>query len=89
MADLSPLEMIDSVRRMNRGRQLPIAVYGDQAPYLGDSRWSAPTTWIEGSVSLSSLDELFDLVTRSRRMPPLTIIDRQSYRESAAEWLNQ
>ncbi len=84
LADLAPIEMIDSVRRMNRGRQLPIAVYGDRVPYLGESRWSAPTTWIEGSVSLSSLDELFDLVKRSRRMPPLTIIDRQSYRESAA-----
>lgn len=83
LADQSPLEMVDSVRRMNRGRQLAIAVYGDQVPFLEDARWNAPTTAIEGDVSLNSVDELFDLVKRSRRMPPLTIIDRQGYREAA------
>jgi hypothetical protein len=84
LADLPPIELIDSVRRMNRGRQLPIAVYGDTAPYLGENRWAAPTTWIEGIVTLASIDELLDLVKRDRRMPPLTIVDRQSYRKSAA-----
>lgn len=88
LADLSPLEMIDSVRRMHRGRQLPIVVYGDEPPYLGDARWTAPTTWIEGSITMSSLNELFDLAQRSRRMPALTHIDRQQYRESAAAILS-
>jgi hypothetical protein len=88
-ADLPAVEMIDLVRRIDRGRRLPIAVYGGEAPFLGGERWDAPTTWIEDDVTLSSLDDLLDLVRRSRRMPPLTILDRQDYREQAASILER
>ncbi len=88
-ADLPAVEMIDLVRRMNRGRRLAIAVYGGEAPFLGEERWAAPTTWIEDEVTLSSLGSLLDLVERSRRMAPLTILDRQDYREQAASILEQ
>jgi hypothetical protein len=88
-ADLPAVEMIDLVRRINRGRRLPVAVYGGEAPFLGEERWAAPTTWMEEDVTLSSLGGLFDLVERSRRMPPLTILDRQDYRDQAASILEQ
>jgi CheY-like chemotaxis protein len=88
LADLSPIEMMDLIRRTDRGRQLPIAMFGERMPYLGEPRWDAPTTWIEGSVTMSSLQELFDLAQRGQRIPPLSILDRQRYRQSATELLN-
>jgi hypothetical protein len=83
LVDLAPIEMIDLVRRTDHGRQLPIAIFGDLPPYLGETRWDAPTTWIEGTASMSSLQELFDLVQHGKRIPPLSVVDRQQFRQSA------
>ena len=86
LVDFPPIEMIDLVRRTDLGRELPIVFYGDPpSPGVVLGRWSAPTEWIDPPASVAALDGIRDEMKRRRRLPPLTEIDRQAYREEAAE----
>jgi CheY-like chemotaxis protein len=87
LADLPPIEMVDLVRRLPRGRDVPIAFYGADGRGLGEQRWRAPTVLIELPASPAALDALLDSVQRRRSLPPLSAIDRQVYRQAAAELL--
>jgi hypothetical protein len=89
LADFSPIEMTDLIRRTNRGRQLPIVFYGAEPPGLVTARWQAPTVWIDRPASAAGLDALRDMVKRKRRLPPLSIIDRQTYRDASTQLLDQ
>jgi CheY-like chemotaxis protein len=88
LADLSPIEMTDRVRRTHRGRQLPIVFYGPEPPGLVTARWQAPTVLIGRPTSPTGLDDLREMVRRRRRLPPLSIIDRQTYRDAATQLLD-
>ena len=87
LADLPPIEMIDSVRRLDRGKQVPIVFYGPTGPDLGTKRWQAPTLWIDQPASVAELENLRRQVQQSRRIPQMTFLDRQTYQEMASELL--
>jgi len=87
ISDLPPIEMIDTVRRLDRGRQLPIVFYGPTGPDLSSRRWRAPTIWIDQPVSIAELENLRRQVKQSRRIPQMTFLDRQVYKTEAAQAL--
>ncbi|MGI9472106.1 MAG: hypothetical protein ACR2NZ_11265 [Rubripirellula sp.] len=83
LPDLPPIELVDLVRRLDRGRDVPIIFYGPDSPILGAFRWRAPTIWIDQPASTAGLEDLRNQVLRQRRLPQLTYIDRQMYRDAA------
>ncbi len=89
LPDLPPIEMVDLVRRTDRGRDVPIVFYGSEPVGLEEKRWQAPLVWIDRPASTSGLAEVLDNVRRRRRLPPLSVIDRQSLRAAAAAQLGE
>lgn len=87
LSDLPPIEMVDSVRRLNRGRQIPIVFYGPTGPDLSSRRWRAPTLWVNQPASVAELENLRRQVKQSRRIPQMTFLDRQTYQTKAAQAL--
>lgn len=87
LADLPPIEMVDSVRRLDRGRQVPIVFYGPTGPDLSSRRWSAPTLWVDQPASVAALENLRRQVKQNRRIPQMTFLDRQTYQTKAAQAL--
>ncbi len=89
LSDFPPIEMLDLVRRIDRGRDIPILFYGWEPPGIDRGRWTAPTVLIERPASTAAFDGLLDSVARRRRLPELSVIDRQSYRAAAMELLSE
>jgi hypothetical protein len=87
LSDYAPIEMIDLVRRTSKGRDIPILFYGWEPPGIDHGRWKAPTVLIERPASAAAFAALLDSVERKRRLPALSVIDRQSYRAAATELL--
>lgn len=87
LVDLPAIEMIDRVRRLDRGREVPIIFYGADAAGIQSDRWEAPTTLINRPSSVAALKDVMDRVRRQQRLPELTEIDRQIYRQAASELL--
>ena len=87
LSDLPPIEMIDTVRRLDRGKQVPIVFYGPSGPNLSDKRWRAPTIWIDQPASVTELENLRRQIQQSRRIPQMTFLDRQTYQTIAAQLL--
>ncbi|MGB0599771.1 MAG: hypothetical protein ACPGLY_24065 [Rubripirellula sp.] len=85
LSDLPPVEMVDLVRRTSRGRNLPILFYGPEDPALMWKRWDAPTVVTKMPSSAAGLYDVLDAVRRNRRLPTLTVIDRQHYRDTAEQ----
>ncbi len=94
ISDLAPIEMIDVVRRLNRGNEVPIVFYDDDgisgrsdvdSADLGLSRWPAPVMMIDPPLSAAGLDGVIRDVDRRRRLPALTALDRQRLRTEATE----
>jgi HEAT repeat protein len=90
LADLPAIEMIDLVRRLDRGREVPIVLFGaDPGEIIRARRWPAPTVLIDRPVSVAAFVGLLDAAAERRRLPALSIIDRQRYREAATAFLDQ
>ncbi len=89
LADYPPIEMLDLVRRTDRGRDIPILFYGWEPPGIGHGRWRAPTVLIERPASAAAFDGLLDTVERKRRLPAISVIDRQSFRAAATALLSE
>jgi len=87
LSDLAPIEMVDNVRRLDRGKQVPIVFYGPSGPDLSSRRWQAPTLWIDQPASIATLENLRRKVKQSRRIPQMTFLDRQTYKTLAAQAL--
>ncbi len=101
LADLSPIEMLDVVRRTGRGNQVPIVFYGSPSgsneispnqqdlDFLGrdSARWPGPMVWIDTPATAAAFDGVFDQIAQSRRLPPLSVIDRQRFRREAESWI--
>ena len=87
LSDLAPIEMVDNVRRMDRGKRVPIVFYGPSSPDLGSRRWQAPTLWIDQPNSIAELENLRREVKQARRLPQMTFLDRQTYKTLAAQAL--
>ena len=87
LADFGPVEMLDVVRRIDRGRELPIVFYGTVPARLGEGRWEAPVMLMNRPASPAGLYELLDHQQKRARMPMLTVLDRRRYRSAAQELL--
>jgi hypothetical protein len=87
LADLTPIEMLDAVRRIDRGRDIPIAFYGDEVLGLQPSRWQAPAVMIDQPISPAAFAGILADVEAGQRLPPLSAIDRQLYAEQASDLL--
>ncbi len=98
LSDFPPIELIDIVRRTNRGSRLPIVMYGvnhiarealDPDLHGADSaRWKGPTEWIEQPMTTAAYVGILDRIDRQRRLPPLSTIDRQRFRREASATLH-
>ncbi len=89
LADMTAIEMIDVVRRLNRGREVPIVFYGAEVIGLQSNRWAAVTVLVNRPASTAAFHAAITETKRRRRLPQLTAIDRQMYRETAAEMLSE
>ncbi|TWU59907.1 hypothetical protein Poly51_01800 [Rubripirellula tenax] len=96
LADLAPIEMVDIVRRAPRGGEAPIVFYDDDnqagdsegaAVALSQSRWTSSVDLIDPPVSRAGFDGLLNRIATRRRLPPLSVLDRQRFRQDAAEIL--
>lgn len=81
LADLPPIELIDRVRRMPRGRYLPIIFFGAEAEEINTERWDAVTRVIEQSTTppvfsdiIIGIDRVPRWVEADDETPPLAIL---------------
>jgi hypothetical protein len=83
LADLSPIELVDRVRRHRRSREIPIVFYGRVPEGITSPRWNGLTTVIERPVTGAAFAPVLQRVERRRLLPPLSRVDRRRYRETA------
>ena len=97
LSDLPPIQLIDLVRRTSLGSQLPIVFYGDRSVSNGlDTdqqsavaiRWESPIQWIGQPVTTSAYEGILDQINRQRRLPPLSMLDRQQFHRQAEEFIS-
>lgn len=90
LRDATAIEMLDLVRRTQRGHHVPIVFYGeDEVIGLDSERWAAPAIQIERPVSTFAFRDLVTQIDRMRRLPPLTSVDRQLYQQEAGHYLTK
>lgn len=87
LADLPVIEMLDLIRRMDRGRNIPIALFGSAPEGIDRGRWESPAVLIEQPSSAFAFEELMADVNQRRRIEPLSVLDRKHYRDRAHEAL--
>jgi CheY-like chemotaxis protein len=93
LADLSPIELVDVIRRSSRGNELPIVFFSDDvtAPEgldpdqqgIDAMRWDGPTVWIDQPRTSAAFTGILERIDLGRRLPPLSPIDRQQFRREA------
>ena len=92
IADTTPVELVDRVRRVSRGRELPILFYGYPSPGLDTERWAASdypasVALIDHPVSTEGLRQAYEAARGFRQLPPLSTIDRHRFRRIGTEAL--
>ncbi|MGB7329201.1 MAG: hypothetical protein WBD31_30245 [Rubripirellula sp.] len=96
LSDLAPVEMVDVVRRSPCGGEVPILFYDDDGVAgdadgigvsLDQSRWTAPIMLVDPPVSTSGFDAMINQVESRRRLPAMTVLDRQRYRQIGIEFI--
>lgn len=87
LSDRTAIELIDTVRRTHRGRNLPIAVFGKKPISLGVERWHAPTEFILDPVTETSVGELLKRSDQRSLLPLLSATDRTHLREESESLL--
>ena len=85
LADATPIEMLDRVRRDSLGREIPIVFFSDSEPIRIDNRWDTIATSIPEPRTTAGLSPLLDAIDHRRRLPAMTGIDRQLYRDQMTE----
>ncbi len=85
LADATPVEMLDRVRRHSLGREIPIVFFSDSEPIRIDHRWDALTTSIPEPRTTAGLSPLLDAIDHRRRLPAMTGVDRRLYRDQMTE----
>ena len=88
LVDRTPIELIDTIRRTQRGRNIPIAIFGEEEISLGAPRWSAPTEFLFEPVTAVTLNTLLERSNQRYYLPPISEADRTQYREQAQTLLN-
>ncbi|WP_442509138.1 hypothetical protein SH528x_000689 [Novipirellula sp. SH528] len=90
LADARPIELIDRVRRQSVGEEVPIVFYGDVVTPINSDRWSAATRWmLDQPSSPQAFAELLDSLALRIRLPELTQLDRELYRQTGISALEQ
>ena len=85
--DLPPVEMIDRVRRLPFGKEVPIVFFGKEAPGIDTDRWNGLSEFIERPGSPSAFANFLLDLDLVRRLPELSEIDRQQFRQGATDFL--
>ncbi|EMI21246.1 putative membrane or secreted protein [Rhodopirellula maiorica SM1] len=90
LADASPIELIDRVRRHAVGEEVPIVFFGDVVAPVNNDRWSAVVHWkADPPSSPLAYAELLDNIALRNRLPELTQLDRELYRQIGMSALQQ
>ncbi len=87
LADARPIELVDRVRRISRGEQLPIIIYSDELDVLGQNRWDVPTAQIPPPMSPGPIRQLVASWQRAGQLPPLIESERVLYQSIGREAL--
>ncbi len=85
--DIPPVEMIDRVRRIPNGQNVPIVFYGEPAVGIDSSRWNAISRLIDLPGTPAAYTDLLLDLDLINRLPALTGIDRQAFRRQASDFL--
>ncbi|MGB7346605.1 MAG: hypothetical protein WBD20_20455, partial [Pirellulaceae bacterium] len=85
--DIPPVEMIDRVRRIPRGKSVPIVFYGEPAAGIESDRWNGLSRLIDQPKTPAAFTNLLMDLDLVSRFPELTAIDRQQFRENARTYL--
>ncbi|TWU40736.1 response regulator [Novipirellula artificiosorum] len=86
LADAAGIELVDRVRRSSRGEQLPIVFYGDIPATTDSLRWAAPVLFMDHAPgSPAAYHDLLHELESRRRLPELSPLDRELYRQIGAE----
>ncbi|TWU05642.1 hypothetical protein [Stieleria varia] len=83
--DMPPVELIDRVRRLPEGRRLPVVFYGQEFDGIDTGRWDAESILVEMPATPSAFAEIRSRISTLQRLPDLTVLDRQHYRQVATE----
>jgi CheY-like chemotaxis protein len=86
--DMPAIELVDRVRRLPRGRRVPIILYGDDEVRLGEDRWEAATVVIPQPATTAIMDEVLASTQRRSRLTELSALDRREFRRLADQWLS-
>ncbi len=70
LADYPPIELIDRVRRIPRGRYLPIIFFGQPAAGIDSDRWDAMTRLIQPPSTPAVFSDIIIGIERIERVPP-------------------
>ncbi|TWT80902.1 hypothetical protein CA13_23480 [Planctomycetes bacterium CA13] len=82
LADTTAVELVDRIRRLSRGEQLPIVFYGTVPEHLDTPRWDAPVLFMDHAPgSPAAHFELLHDMERRSRLPEMTQLDRELYRQ--------
>ncbi|NND99609.1 MAG: hypothetical protein HKN47_20015 [Pirellulaceae bacterium] len=85
--DVPPVELIDRVRRMPLGKNVPILFYGDQAAGIDTDRWDAISEMMKRPKTPAAYADLLMSMDLVNRLPELTAVDRQMFRSLASDQL--
>ncbi len=85
--DHPAVELIDRVRRTKLGATVPILFYGPAVSGIHTLRWQGVSKLIDRPKTAYAYTELLLNIQNARRLPELTSLDRQLYRETAVEFL--
>ena len=83
LSDRTAIELIDTVRRTFRGRRIAIGIYGEEKIDVGAHRWNAPTAFLFDPVTEVTLGQLIERSKHQSHLPPLSPVDRGSFRQLA------
>ncbi|WP_372722999.1 hypothetical protein [Novipirellula sp.] len=90
LADARPIELIDRVRRQTVGANVPIVFFGDAVAPFNSERWSAAIRWMpDPPSSPQAYAELLDTIALRNRLPEMTQLDRELYRQTGISALEQ
>ncbi len=79
LADARPIEMVDRVRRLPRGKMLPIIFYGEEANVLGATEFDVPTVQIPQPKSVTPIVQLVQKWSGRASLPPLVQGERNVF----------
>jgi hypothetical protein len=84
--DARPITMVDRIRRLANGAEIPILFYGEEENVLGTEIWDVPTLQIPQPRSAATIGALFQSWYQPAALPPLVTSERTYYRSLATSF---